>query len=82
MLSRKGCKSCTFICLFLGSVKVHAVLIFSLLPHSLISWKNRALRLKVGSGGNSRASHETRSWGVGAERREDWNEEDRGRPWQ
>lgn len=43
---------------------MHVTLLFSLLPHPLIFWKNHALRLKAGSGSNSRASHERSGWGV------------------
>lgn len=43
---------------------MHVALLLSLLPHPLIFWKNHALRLKAGSGSNSRASHERSVWGV------------------
>ena len=49
---------------FWVSVKMHVALLLSLLPHPLIFWKNHALRLKAGSGSNSRASHERSVWGV------------------
>lgn len=52
-----------FVC-FGVSVKMHVALLFSLLPHPLIFWKNHALRLKAGNGSNSRASHERSVWGV------------------
>lgn len=52
-----------FVC-FWVSVKMHVALLFSLLPHPFIFWKNHALRLKAGSGSNSRASHERSVWGV------------------
>ena len=43
---------------------MHVALLLYLLPHPLIFWKNHALRLKAGSGSNSRASHERSVWGV------------------
>lgn len=52
-----------FVC-FWVSVKMHVALLFSLLPHPHIFWKNHALRLKAGNGSNSRASHERSVWGV------------------
>lgn len=51
---------------------MHIAFLFSLLTCPHIFWNNPALRLKVGGGSNSNASHERRSQGVGAERKEDW----------
>lgn len=45
---------------------MHKVFIVYLLPLPHFFWKNHALRLKVGSGSNSSASHE-RSRGMGTE---------------
>lgn len=59
---------------------MHIAFIFSVLPCPHIFWNIHALRVKVGGGSNSNASHERRSWGVGTEGREDWtwNETERG----